>query len=114
MFSPAKSSSAAVNLSGTQDPSRSKNIVKPLALSVQLVGKAFAAGMALLSKTSESQENRQLNSQEKRVVFFFGGKGKGKHSLAFSRTLIFLQSLAQKFFAVSTVPKVEPHLGFQI
>lgn len=113
MFSPAKSSSAAVNLSGTQDPSRNKNIVKPLALSVQLVGKAFAAGMALLSKTSESQENRQLNSQEKSGVFF-GGKGKGKHSLAFSRTLIFLQSLAQKFFAVSTVPKVEPHLGFQI
>ncbi|RMC15520.1 hypothetical protein DUI87_07714 [Hirundo rustica rustica] len=43
VFSPAKTSSAAVNLSGTQDPSRNKNIVKPLALSVQLVGKAFAS-----------------------------------------------------------------------
>ncbi|KFQ09967.1 GREB1-like [Haliaeetus albicilla] len=42
VFSTAKSSSA-VNLSGTQDPSRNKNIVKPLALSVQLVGKAFSA-----------------------------------------------------------------------
>lgn len=76
MFSPAKSSSAAVNLSGTQDPSRNKNIVKPLALSVQLVGKAFAAGMALLSKTSESQENRQLNSQEESGFFFLVEKGK--------------------------------------
>lgn len=54
VFSPAKPSSAAVNLSGTQDPSRTKNVVKPLALSVQLVGKAFAAGMALLSKAPES------------------------------------------------------------
>ncbi|KAJ7404482.1 GREB1-like protein [Willisornis vidua] len=42
VFSPAKSSSA-VNLSGTQDLSRNKSIVKPLALSVQLVGKTFAA-----------------------------------------------------------------------
>ncbi|XP_054250684.1 GREB1-like protein [Indicator indicator] len=42
VFSPAKSSSA-VNLSGTPDLSRNKNVVKPLALSVQLVGKAFAA-----------------------------------------------------------------------
>lgn len=67
MFSPAKSSPAAVNLSGTQDPSRNKNVVKPLALSVQLVGKAFAAGMALLSRTPESQGNHQLSSQEKRV-----------------------------------------------
>ncbi|OXB58411.1 hypothetical protein ASZ78_007779 [Callipepla squamata] len=42
VFSPAKSSSA-INLSGTQDPSRNKNIVKPLALSVQLVGKTLAS-----------------------------------------------------------------------
>lgn len=63
VFSPAKSSSA-VNLSGTQDPSRNKNIVKPLALSVQLVGKGFAAGMVLLSRIAESQGNYQLNSQE--------------------------------------------------
>ncbi|XP_029446967.1 GREB1-like protein isoform X3 [Rhinatrema bivittatum] len=39
-LSPAKAS-AAVNLSGTQDLSRNKGIVKPLALSVQLVGKTF-------------------------------------------------------------------------
>ncbi|XP_053099268.1 GREB1-like protein isoform X3 [Hemicordylus capensis] len=41
MFSPAQSSSA-VNLSGTQDLTRNKNIVRPLALPVQLVGKTFA------------------------------------------------------------------------
>ncbi|PKU40796.1 greb1-like protein [Limosa lapponica baueri] len=56
VFSPAKSSSA-VNLSGTQDPSRNKNIVKPLALSVQLVGKAFAAAPLSLRATDVANEN---------------------------------------------------------
>lgn len=74
VFSPAKSSSA-VNLSGTQDPSRNKNIVKPLALSVQLVGKAFAAGTALLSRVAESQVNYHLNSQDVPCLV-----EKGKHS----------------------------------
>ncbi|XP_015278789.1 PREDICTED: GREB1-like protein [Gekko japonicus] len=43
IFSPAQSSSA-VNLSGTRDLSRDKNIVKPIALPVQPVGKTFATG----------------------------------------------------------------------
>lgn len=63
VFSPAKSSSA-INLSGTQDLSRNKNIVKPLALSVQLVGKTFASGSTLLSRTTESQGNYLLSSKE--------------------------------------------------
>ncbi|XP_009469509.1 PREDICTED: GREB1-like protein [Nipponia nippon] len=56
VFSPAKASSA-VNLSGTQDPSRNKNIVKPLALSVQLVGKAFAAAPLSLRATDVANGN---------------------------------------------------------
>ncbi|XP_063251739.1 GREB1-like protein isoform X5 [Prinia subflava] len=57
VFSPAKSSSAAVNLSGTQDPSRNKNIVKPLALSVQLVGKTFTAAPLSLRTTDVANGN---------------------------------------------------------
>ncbi|XP_071410809.1 GREB1-like protein isoform X11 [Pithys albifrons albifrons] len=56
VFSPAKSSSA-VNLSGTQDQSRNKNIVKPLALSVQLVGKTFAATPLSLRATDVANGN---------------------------------------------------------
>uniref|UniRef100_A0A8B9DEU4 GREB1 like retinoic acid receptor coactivator n=1 Tax=Anser cygnoides TaxID=8845 RepID=A0A8B9DEU4_ANSCY len=56
VFSPAKSSSA-VNLSGTPDPSRNKNIVKPLALSVQLVGKTFAAAPLSLRATDVANGN---------------------------------------------------------
>ncbi|XP_037236077.1 GREB1-like protein isoform X3 [Falco biarmicus] len=56
VFSPAKSSSA-VNLSGTQDPSRNKNIVKPLALSVQLVGKSFATAPLSLRATDVANGN---------------------------------------------------------
>uniref|UniRef100_A0A8C8SJB7 GREB1 like retinoic acid receptor coactivator n=1 Tax=Pelusios castaneus TaxID=367368 RepID=A0A8C8SJB7_9SAUR len=56
VFSPAKSSSA-VNLSGTQDLSRNKNIVKPLALSVQLVGKTFATAPLTLRTSDVSNGN---------------------------------------------------------
>ncbi|KAM6135439.1 GREB1-like protein isoform 3-T3 [Pterocles gutturalis] len=56
IFSPAKSSSA-VNLSGTQDLSRNKNIVKPLALSVQLVGKTVAAAPLSLRATDVASGN---------------------------------------------------------
>ncbi|KAJ7403899.1 GREB1-like protein [Pitangus sulphuratus] len=56
VFSPAKSSSA-LNLSGTQDQSRNKNIVKPLALSVQLVGKTFAAAPLSLRATDVANGN---------------------------------------------------------
>ncbi|XP_071593390.1 GREB1-like protein isoform X15 [Heliangelus exortis] len=73
VFSPAKSSSA-VNLSGTQDPSRNKNIVKPLALSVQLVGKAFAAaplslrGTDVANGNTNGGRNNVLNSTVSRPV----------------------------------------------
>ncbi|KAI4564883.1 hypothetical protein MJG53_015895 [Ovis ammon polii x Ovis aries] len=40
VLSPANS---AINLSGAQDLTRNKNVVKPLALSLQVVGKTFAA-----------------------------------------------------------------------
>lgn len=50
VLSPAQSSSA-VNLSGTQDLSRNKNIVTPLSLSVQLVGKTFATAPLSLRTT---------------------------------------------------------------
>ncbi|XP_016017261.2 GREB1-like protein isoform X3 [Rousettus aegyptiacus] len=40
MLSPTNS---AINLSGAQDLTRNRNIVKPLALSLQIVGKTFAA-----------------------------------------------------------------------
>uniref|UniRef100_A0ABI7WMF8 GREB1 like retinoic acid receptor coactivator n=2 Tax=Felis catus TaxID=9685 RepID=A0ABI7WMF8_FELCA len=40
ILSPANS---AINLSGAQDLTRNKNVVKPLALSLQVVGKTFAA-----------------------------------------------------------------------
>ncbi|XP_075849718.1 GREB1-like protein isoform X3 [Microcebus murinus] len=43
MLSPANS---AINLSGAQDLTRNKNVVKPLALSLQVVGKTFAADAA--------------------------------------------------------------------
>lgn len=82
VFSPAKSSSA-INLSGTQDPSRNKNIVKPLALSVQLVGKTFAAGSTLLSRITESPGNCLLSSKEiKESSFWWKGERK-----AFTRIL---------------------------
>nr|XP_033789817.1 LOW QUALITY PROTEIN: GREB1-like protein [Geotrypetes seraphini] len=50
-FSPVKAS-AAVNISGTQDLSRNKGIVKPLALSGQHVGKTFATA-PLSARTSD-------------------------------------------------------------
>ncbi|CAM4590000.1 unnamed protein product [Lepidochelys kempii] len=56
VFSPAKSSSA-VNISGTQDLSRNKNIVKPLALSVQLVGKTFATAPLTLRNCDVANGN---------------------------------------------------------
>uniref|UniRef100_A0A8C3TLA7 GREB1 like retinoic acid receptor coactivator n=1 Tax=Chelydra serpentina TaxID=8475 RepID=A0A8C3TLA7_CHESE len=56
VFSPAKSSSA-VNISGTQDLSRNKNIVKPLALSVQLVGKTFATAPLTLRNSDIANGN---------------------------------------------------------
>nr|XP_042710749.1 GREB1-like protein isoform X6 [Chrysemys picta bellii] len=56
VFSPAKSSSA-VNISGTQDLSRNKNIVKPLALSVQLVGKTFATAPLTLRNSDVANGN---------------------------------------------------------
>ncbi|XP_048219075.1 GREB1-like protein isoform X2 [Perognathus longimembris pacificus] len=37
---------SAINLSGAQDLTRNKNVVKPLALSLQVVGKTFAADAA--------------------------------------------------------------------
>lgn len=43
VLSPANS---AINLSGAQDLTRNKNVVKPLALSLQVVGKTFAADAA--------------------------------------------------------------------
>ncbi|XP_042531211.1 GREB1-like protein [Dipodomys spectabilis] len=43
VLSPANS---AINLSGAQDLTRNKNVVKPLALSLQVVGKTFAAEAA--------------------------------------------------------------------
>lgn len=43
VFSEAQSSSA-VNLSGIQDLTRNKNIIRPLALPGQLVGNTFATG----------------------------------------------------------------------
>ncbi|XP_054671832.1 GREB1-like protein isoform X5 [Grus americana] len=65
VFSPAKSSSA-VNLSGTQDPSRNKSVVKPLALSVQLVGKAFSA--APLSLRANDVANGNANGGRNSVL----------------------------------------------
>ncbi|XP_039378087.1 GREB1-like protein isoform X6 [Mauremys reevesii] len=56
VFSPAKSSSA-VNISGIQDLSRNKNIVKPLALSVQLVGKTFATAPLTLRNSDVANGN---------------------------------------------------------
>ncbi|XP_043395708.1 GREB1-like protein isoform X7 [Chelonia mydas] len=56
VFSPAKSSSA-VNISGTQELSRNKNIVKPLALSVQLVGKTFATAPLTLRNSDVANGN---------------------------------------------------------
>nr|XP_031546023.1 GREB1-like protein [Vicugna pacos] len=43
ILNPANS---AINLSGAQDLTRNKNVVKPLALSLQVVGKTFAADAA--------------------------------------------------------------------
>ncbi|XP_046294469.1 GREB1-like protein isoform X2 [Marmota monax] len=43
VLSPANS---AINLSGAQDLTRNKNVVKPLALSLQVVGKTYAADAA--------------------------------------------------------------------
>ncbi|CAK6447768.1 unnamed protein product [Pipistrellus nathusii] len=43
ILSPANS---AINLSGAQDLTRNKNVVKPLALSLQVVGKTYAADAA--------------------------------------------------------------------
>ncbi|XP_025285125.1 GREB1-like protein isoform X2 [Canis lupus dingo] len=40
------SANSAINLSGAQDLTRNKNVVKPLALSLQVVGKTFAADAA--------------------------------------------------------------------
>lgn len=113
MFSPAKSSSAAVNLSGTQDPSRNKNVVKPLALSVQLVGKTFAAGMTLFSKTSESQGNHQLNSQETRMYFLWWKRERKIFTSVLQNSPI-VAVFGIEIFAISTVSKLEPHLAFQI
>ncbi|XP_019345961.1 GREB1-like protein isoform X1 [Alligator mississippiensis] len=56
VFSPTKSSSA-INLSGTQDLSQNKNIVKPLALSVQLVGKTFATAPLSLRASDVTNGN---------------------------------------------------------
>nr|XP_034981164.1 GREB1-like protein isoform X9 [Zootoca vivipara] len=55
LFSPAQSSSA--NLSGIQDLSRNKNIVKPLALPVQLVGNTFATAPLSLRATDVASGN---------------------------------------------------------
>lgn len=49
ILSPANS---AINLSGAQDLTRNKNVVKPLALSLQVVGKTFAAGDVFLTYIS--------------------------------------------------------------
>lgn len=49
VLSPANS---AINLSGAQDLTRNKNVVKPLALSLQVVGKTFAAGDVSLTYIS--------------------------------------------------------------
>lgn len=47
--SPALSrANSAINLSGAQDLTRNKNVVKPLPLSLQVVGKTFAAGDVFL------------------------------------------------------------------
>lgn len=86
--------------------------MKPLALSVQLVGKAFSAGMALLSRIVESQGNYQLNSQEIRS-HLFDGKRKGKHSLAFCKSLVFLWSSEEKFSMAVAVPKLSHALAFR-
>ncbi|XP_061452572.1 GREB1-like protein isoform X7 [Rhineura floridana] len=55
VFSPAQSSSA--NLSGIQDLSRNKNIVRPLALPVQLVGNTFATAPLSLRATDVASGN---------------------------------------------------------
>lgn len=49
ILSPANS---AINLSGAQDLTRNTNVVKPLALSLQVVGKTFAAGDVFLTYIS--------------------------------------------------------------
>ncbi|XP_025020842.1 GREB1-like protein isoform X8 [Python bivittatus] len=56
VFSEAQSSSA-VNLSGIQDLTRNKNIVRPLALPVQLVGNTFAAAPLSLRATDVTSGN---------------------------------------------------------
>ncbi|KAH0617786.1 hypothetical protein JD844_016373 [Phrynosoma platyrhinos] len=56
VFSQAQSSSA-VNLSGIQDLSRNKNIVRPLALPVQLVGNTFATAPLSLRASEVASGN---------------------------------------------------------
>lgn len=113
VFSPAKSSSA-INLSGTQDPSRNKNIVKPLALSVQLVGKAFAAGTALLSRIALSYHgNHCLNSQEI-IESSFWWKKERKMFTRIPQNSHLLAVLCTEIFHGHYCPESEPHLGFQI
>ncbi|XP_062986689.1 GREB1-like protein isoform X2 [Elgaria multicarinata webbii] len=56
VFSHAQSSSA-VNLSGIQDLSRNKNIVRPVALPVQLVGNTFATAPLSLRATDVAGGN---------------------------------------------------------
>ncbi|XP_042299008.1 GREB1-like protein isoform X4 [Sceloporus undulatus] len=56
VFSQAQSSSA-VNLSGIQDLSRNKNIVRPLALPVQLVGNTFATAPLSLRASDVASGN---------------------------------------------------------
>uniref|UniRef100_A0A670I966 GREB1 like retinoic acid receptor coactivator n=1 Tax=Podarcis muralis TaxID=64176 RepID=A0A670I966_PODMU len=64
VFSPAQSSSA--NLSGIQDLSRNKNIVKPLALPVQLVGNTFATG----NMSSPEFRRADINASSHLSLFF--------------------------------------------
>ncbi|XP_058133499.1 GREB1-like protein isoform X1 [Dasypus novemcinctus] len=64
--SPANS---AINLSGAQDLTRSKNVVKPLALSLQVVGKTFATDAAN-GNSSHGGKNSASSSTPARPVSY--------------------------------------------
>uniref|UniRef100_A0A8D2JA07 GREB1 like retinoic acid receptor coactivator n=1 Tax=Varanus komodoensis TaxID=61221 RepID=A0A8D2JA07_VARKO len=66
-------SSSAVNLSGIQDLSRNKNIVRPVALPVQLVGNSLATGN--ISSPEFRRANRKLTEWTNHSMSLFIKRG---------------------------------------
>ncbi|XP_045152022.1 GREB1-like protein isoform X4 [Echinops telfairi] len=66
ILSPANS---AINLSGAQDLTRNKNVVKPLALSLQVVGKTFAADAANGSSSHAGKSSASSSTPARPVTY---------------------------------------------